>query len=269
MLREMYTCVYDSKNINAEEFSHQISILYGWEIFSDIEFNLEKIDDSDVFVVLGGDGFLLQMVHVLKKFTKFPKIYPINYGTIGFLTNNRIQVALLKDVVDGAVSSFLNFLEVDIVKSNGERLKEYALNDVSVLRQTGQTAHMKIAVGNVVRMQELVADGLIISTSAGSTAYNFSVGGPVFSVSSNLLSVQPVSPFRPRSWRGALLSNKSTIEIEMMNIFKRPVSVNVDSKHFEGVERIMVYLSKDFGVELLFDARLTLEEKILSEQFSI
>ena len=265
----MYTCIYDSRNIQAEIFAQQLYKVYGWEVFADKDFKPTQVSSSDVFISLGGDGFLLYITHILKHFCKIPKIYPINYGTIGFLTNNQIQAVILKKTIETASSSILNFLEVEISCSNGEKFTEYALNDVSILRQTGQATHMKISVDGVVRMPELVADGILISTSAGSTAYNFSVGGAVFNINANLLSLQPVSPFRPRSWKGALLSDQSLIEIEMMQIFKRPVSANVDSKHFQNVEKIKVHLCNNYGVELLFDSKLTLEEKILSEQFSI
>ncbi len=265
----MYTCIYDSRNLQAELFAQQLYKTYGWEIFSDKDFKPTQISKEDTFITLGGDGFLLYITHILKHLCKIPKIYPINYGTIGFLTNNQIQATILKNTIETASSSILNFLEVEIFCSNGEKFIEYALNDVSILRQTGQASHMRISVDGIVRMPELVADGILVSTPAGSTAYNFSVGGSVFNINSKLLSLQPVSPFRPRSWKGALLSDKSLIEIEMMQIFKRPVSANVDSKHFQNVEKIKVHICDNFGVELLFDNKLTLEEKILSEQFSI
>ncbi len=265
----MYTCIYDSRNIQAEIFAEQLYKIYGWEIFADKDFKPEKASQNDTFITLGGDGFLLYITHILKNLCNIPKIYPINYGTIGFLTNNKIQSVMLKNTIETASSSVLHFLKVEILCSNGEKITEYALNDVSILRQTGQATHMKVSVDGIVRMPELVADGILVATPAGSTAYNFSVGGAVFNVNSKLLSLQPVSPFRPRSWKGALLSSSSTIEIEMMQSFKRPASANVDSKHFQNVEKIKVCLSENLGVELLFDNKLTLEEKILSEQFSI
>ncbi len=265
----MYTCIYDSRNIQAEEFAEQLYKIYSFEVLADKEFKPEKVQKDDIFITLGGDGFLLYIVHLLKNLCKMPKIYPINYGTVGFLTNKRIQAVLLKKTIETAHHSILNFLQVETQCSNGEKFTEYALNDVSILRQTGQAAHMKISVDGKVRMPELVADGIIVSTPAGSTAYNFSVGGPIFNINSKLLSLKAVSPFRPRTWTGALLSEKSVIEIEMMQVFKRPVSVNVDSKHFQNIEHILVSLCNNFGIELLFDKNFTLEDKILSEQFSI
>ncbi|MDA0617210.1 MAG: hypothetical protein O3A66_00635, partial [Proteobacteria bacterium] len=185
------------------------------------------------------------------------------------LTNNRTQAVNLEKKIHMAKPAILQFLEVSLLFLNGEVKKEYALNDVSILRQTGQAAHMKISINGTVRINELVADGIVISTHAGSTAYNFSVGGSIFGLESKLLGIQPVSPFRPRYWRGALLNDSSVIDVEILQVYKRPVSVNIDSKSFHDVERISVSLCKKCGVELLFDKQFTMEDKIISEQFSI
>lgn len=265
-----YICIYDSRNIQAEEFAEQLYKIYKWEVYDEKTF---AIDDNScenaVFITLGGDGLLLYISHLLASVFKFPKIYPINYGTLGFLTNNRTQAVNLEKKINVAKPAVLKFLEVALSFLNGEKKKEYALNDVSVLRRTGQAAHMRIAVNGTVRINELVADGIVISTPAGSTAYNFSVGGAIFGLESKLLGIQPVSPFRPRYWRGALLNDKSIIEVEMLQVYKRPVSVNIDSKNFHDIEKINVSLCEKCGVELLFDKQFTMEDKILSEQFSI
>ena len=262
-------CVYDSRSIQAEEFAEQIHQLYGWEVFDSKTFVLPKHSEDSIFITLGGDGLLLHVTRILSAASNFPRVYPINYGTIGFLTNNRTQAVNLEKKIKTAVPSLLKFLKVDLNFTNAEKSTQYALNDVSILRQSGQATYMKISINGITRIAELVADGIVISTPAGSTAYNFSVGGPIFGLSSGLLGVHPVSPFRPRYWRGALLSDQSTIEVEMLQIYKRPASVNVDSKHFHDIEKIKVRLCKDRGVELLFDKQFTMEDKILSEQFSI
>lgn len=262
-------CVYDGRNQQAESFAEQIFNIYGIEVYDQHSFNPSKLDCSKILITLGGDGFLLYIVHKLKKTCQWPKIYPINYGTIGFLTNDRTQAVVLKGKVENAVATRLNFLQVVIHSLNGDTTTEFALNDVSIARQTGQASHTKISVNGKVRIENLVADGLVVCTPAGSTAYNFSVGGPIFNVGSNLLSVQPVAPFRPRYWRGALVSDKYTIEIEALQTFKRPISVNVDSAHFQNIEKVIITSCKENGIELLFDKDLPMEEKMLSEQFSI
>lgn len=264
-----YICIYDARKIQAEEFANQLYNVYGWEVFSNTEFTNTQSDENTIFITLGGDGLLLHITHLLEKNKIPPKIYPINYGTIGFLTNNKTHAIHLKHKIDESVTSFLKFLEIELLHTNGTKTTEYALNDVSILRQTGQAVHIKISINDITRIEELVADGLVISTPAGSTAYNFSTGGPIFSVNSGLLSIQPVSPFRPRHWRGALVNDQCNIEVEMLQVYKRPTSVNIDSKHYENIEKIRVTLCHNKGIQLLFDKNLTLEEKILSEQFTI
>ncbi|MFT4967465.1 MAG: NAD+ kinase [Candidatus Deianiraeaceae bacterium] len=262
-------CIYDSRSIQAEEFATLLREVYQWYVYDSSSFEVPDKPENFIFVVLGGDGMLLYIIHLLSKSCNFPTIYPINYGTIGFLTNNRTQAVNLENKIQTAVSTKLYFLEVELFLTNGEHHKHYALNDASVLRQTGQAAHMKISINNIVRIDELVADGIIVATPAGSTAYNFSVGGPIFDLRSRLLCIQPVSAFRPRYWRGALLNDTSLITIEILQTYKRPVSVNIDSMHFCDVEKVVISSSKECGVELLFDKNFTMEDKILSEQFSI
>lgn len=264
-----YICIYDSRNIQAEEFAEQLCKIYKWDVYDEQTFAVESCDNDCIFITLGGDGLLLYIVHLLSKVYRFPKIYPINYGTLGFLTNNRTQAVNLEKKINMAKPAVLRFLEVSLTTLDGKKIKEHALNDVSILRQTGQAAHMKISVNGVVRIQDLTSDGIVIATPAGSTAYNFSVGGPIFGLESRLLGLYPVSPFRPRYWRGALLNDASIIDIEILQVHKRPVSVNIDSKHFHNIERMSVALCNGYGVELLFDKQFTMEDKILSEQFSI
>ena len=261
-------CLYDSRSKEAEIFASQLHKVYEIDVFEGQTFIAEEKHCNRKFIVLGGDGFLLQIVHKLKNICNFSQIYPINYGTIGFLTNNKTQAVALQKKFECATKTRLNFLQIEIHFSNGEKITEFALNDVSVIRQTGQASHLKITVDRKIRIESLVCDGVIIATPAGSTAYNFSVGGPIFSIGSNLLSLQPVAPFRPRHWRGALIPDCLTIEIEALQAFKRPVSVNVDSKHFANIEKIVVSLCKNKGVDLFFEQEMPFEEKMLSEQFS-
>jgi NAD+ kinase len=261
-------CLYDSRNKEAEFFASQLQKVYGIEVFDGNAFAPQQEHAGKTIICLGGDGFLLHTIHKLKNLINFQKIYPINYGTIGFLTNNRTQAVSLKEKFENAILTRLNFLKVEIILQNGEKITEFALNDVSAVRQTGQASHLKIIVANKVRIENLVSDGIIIATPAGSTAYNFSVGGPIFGIGSNLLSLQPVAPFRPRHWRGALIPDSLAIEIEVIQAFKRPVSANVDSKHFANIEKLTVSLCREKGVDLLFDKEMPFAEKMLAEQFS-
>ena len=261
-------CLYDNRNKDAELFADQLHKIYGIDVFEGQNFIPENKHCNTMFITLGGDGFLLQIVHKLKNICDFSKIYPVNYGTIGFLTNSRTQAVGLKAKIESAVVTRLHFLQIEILLTNGQKVTEFALNDVSVIRQTGQAAHLQISVNHKVRIENLVADGIIVATPAGSTAYNFSVGGPIFNAGSNLLSLQPVAPFRPRDWRGALIPDDLPISIESIQTFKRPVSANVDSKHFADIAKLNISICKTKGVELCFNQDFTFADKILSEQFS-
>lgn len=264
-----FICVYDLRSLQAEEFAEQLHKIYNWEVITSSEFETPENCKDTTFITLGGDGLLLFVAKMLSKQCAFPKIYPINYGTLGFLTNNRTQAVNLEKKIKNAVPEILYFLEVHLQHSNGEQKTVYAINDVSVLRTTGQASHMAIKVNGRTRMEELVADGVVISTPAGSTAYNFSLGGSIFGVKSNLISIRPVSPFRPRHWQGALLNNNALIAVEILQTYKRPVSVNVDSEHFSGIEKLSVKMIKHNGIKLMFDKHLTMEEKMVMEQFSV
>lgn len=261
-------CIYDARSLQAEEFADQLNKIYGWEVFESQKFSASENVKNSVIITLGGDGLLLRTARMMSSLCSFPKIYPINYGTLGFLTNNRTQAVNLEKKIKTAVTETLYFLDVTLMHDNGEKKQIYAINDISVLRNTGQAAHLKISVNGITRMQELVADGIVISTPAGSTAYNFSVGGPIFGTHSKLISIQPVSPFRPRHWRGALLNENSIIDVEILQAFKRPVSINVDYEHFTNIEKFTVKLCRENGIKLLFDKNHTMEDKIILEQFS-
>jgi len=201
-----------------------------------------SINDSNVFIVLGGDGFMLSS---LKKYQKYKiPFYGMNKGNRGFLLNK--------------------FDEKDLINKIKTAI---AVNEVSVFRETRQAAKLEIRIDNKVRMKEIVCDGTLIATPAGSTAYNLSARGPVLDLESNLLALTPISPFKPRGWRGATINNNSKVSIKNLDPKKRPVSVVADNIEFRHVLTVNVYLNKNKTFRLLYDKKYGLKERNLAEQF--
>lgn len=227
-------------------------------------FKNTSFEEADTVVVLGGDGFLLRALH--QTLTSPKKIYGINCGSMGFLLNkfnlNNLPKRLEKaDVVN------LTPLHMEAIGVDGSRHEHYAVNEVSLLRESAQTAHLKISVDGVVQLETLVCDGLILSTPAGSTAYNFSAHGPILPLDSNVLALTPICPFRPRRWRGALLPHTAQVEIEVLDGGKRPVSAAADFNEVRNVKKIIIREDTSKTLQLLFDPNQNLAKRILKEQF--
>jgi NAD+ kinase len=221
-------------------------------------------EEADVVVALGGDGLMLQTLHAFMG-TRKP-IYGMNKGSVGFLMNEFGAEDLLERL-EAAQRSIVHPLAMEAVDVEGKRHTARAVNEVYMFRQTYQTAKLKIEVDGRVRLTELIADGLIVATPAGSTAYNLSVNGPILPLNAPLLALTPISAFRPRRWRGALLPDRAMIRIEVMEADKRPVSAVAD--HTETRRVCTVTVSMDYGIDLvmLHDPGHSLDERILREQF--
>ncbi|MGI9482935.1 MAG: NAD kinase [Hyphomicrobiales bacterium] len=221
-------------------------------------------DEADIIVALGGDGFMLQVMH---KFVGTGKaIYGMNCGSVGFLMNTFSEDGL-KERLGDAVSSTVHPLKMRAKDVRGETHEAIAFNEVSFLRERHQAAKLEIIVDGRVRIQELICDGLIVATPAGSTAYNLSAHGPILPINSPLLALTPISAFRPRRWRGAILPNNAEVKVRILEASKRPVSAVADYAEFRDVSEVNVALDQSFGAELLFDAGHSLEERVISEQF--
>ena len=224
-----------------------------------------KRTKPDALVALGGDGFMLQ---VLRKYMhRDIPIYGMNCGTVGFLMNQYSEEHLLERVRD-ARRAIVHPLSMFVETVDGKKRQALAFNEVSLFRESRQTAKIRVSIDHVVRISELIADGVIVSTPAGSTAYNFSAGGPIIPLSANLLALTPLAPFRPRRWKGALLPSNSSITFEILDADKRPVSVVADSTEIRDVHSVSVFEERNIAVPLLFDPERNLEERITSEQFS-
>ena len=222
------------------------------------------VADADVVVALGGDGFLLQTLRETMSTGKL--VYGMNRGTIGFLMNE-FRAEDLPQRIAAALPETIRPLEMEAVTESGERHTALAINEVALWRQSYQTAKISIAIDGKVRLDELNCDGVMVATPAGSTAYNLSAYGPILPLEAPLLALTPVSPFRPRRWRGALLSNKATVRFDTLEPEKRPVNASADHVEVKSVISVTVRESQTKTATLLFDPGHSWNERILAEQF--
>ncbi|OHX66631.1 NAD kinase [Flammeovirga pacifica] len=225
------------------------------------------VDEADVVVALGGDGFLLQVLHTYPDLDK--PVFGMNRGTLGFLLNEYKDDVDLLERINNSQDVHLCPISVDIEDDKGEHFHYKAYNEVSVIRYSGQSANLEISVNGKVALDMLNADGVLVATPAGSTAYNFSAHGPIIPLNANLLALTPVSPFRPRRWKGALLPNDVVIEIKNLDPQKRPIGAAADAKEVKNAVHVKVWQDNRDTRHLLFDKDQSLEDRILKEQFSI
>jgi NAD+ kinase len=222
-------------------------------------------EKADIICVLGGDG---TMLHALHDFADYQApIFGMNLGTLGFLLNSYQREDLLKRI-EKAKRFTIHPLEMEAIDKDGEKHKLVAFNEVSVLRETHNSAKIKIIINDIVRLKELVCDGVMVSTPVGSTAYNSSAGGPILPLSANILPITPISVFRPRHWPGALVRNDKKIKFEIINPVERPVSVTADSKEVRDIREVTIQEAADVTKTLLFDDENTLGDRIFKEQFA-
>jgi NAD+ kinase len=220
--------------------------------------------DADVVVALGGDGLMLQTLHQHMRTGK--PIYGMHRGTIGFLMNE-FSTHDLRTRLAAARETLIHPLLMRATDTHDKVHIHHAINEVALFRQTHQAAHLRILIDEHVRMPELIADGILVATPAGSTAYNLSVQGPILPINAALLAVTPISAFRPRRWRGALLPNTAYVVIEVLEGEKRPVAAVADHDEVRDVRRVEVLSDKTISMRMLFDPGHSLEERILREQF--
>lgn len=220
--------------------------------------------DASVIVALGGDGFMLETAHTHLGSGK--AIYGMNRGTVGFLMN-AYDEDNLEERLGAAEQVTLNPLRMKSRTLDGEEQDALAINEVSLLRQSRQAAKVRISVDGVLRLDELICDGILLSTPAGSTAYNLSAHGPIIPIGTPLLAMTPISAFRPRRWRGALLPHRARVRFDVLESEKRPVSATADYTEVRNVASVEVYEDREVAVPLLFDSEHNLEERILREQF--
>ena len=225
------------------------------------------IAEADAAVVLGGDGFMLQQLHAMLDERRVISAFGLNLGTVGFLMNRIKRTRPLIERVARAQPVAVKPLCMRAHTQSGETREYHAINEVSLLRETRQTAKLEVHVNGRKRIGELSADGVLVATPAGSTAYNFSANGPILPLTSNLLALTPISPFRPRRWRGAILPDHYEIGFRVIDPDKRPVAAVADQKELRDIDEVTVSIDTSRTLTLLFDKGQTLEERIVAEQF--
>lgn len=221
-------------------------------------------EEADVVVALGGDGFMLETLH--RYIGHDIPIYGMNRGTIGFLMNTYSEHDVMERL-DRAQEVRLHPLHMTAYTQDGQVCEASAINEVSLLRESRQAAKLRIYIDNTVRIEEMICDGILLSTPAGSTAYNLSAHGPIIPLEAGVLALTPISVFRPRRWRGALLPHLAVVNIEVLENIKRPVSAVADYTEVRDVIRVNIHEDRSVSLPLLFDREHGLEERILAEQF--
>jgi NAD+ kinase len=221
-------------------------------------------DAAEVVVALGGDGLMLQTLH--QAMGRRIPVFGMNFGSVGFLMNDFSDEALLERL-GAAKPTHITPLAMHVIDTDGTHHDALALNEVSLFRMTYQAVKVEIIVDGLRQMDELICDGILLSTPAGSTAYNLSAHGPILPIDAPLLALTPISPFRPRRWRGAILGNTAVVTFRTRETEKRPVSAVADNVEFKNVAEVVVREDSAHRVTLLFDPGTGLEERVLSEQF--
>ncbi len=224
------------------------------------------VEDADLVVALGGDGFMLQTLHAMLERRRIVPVFGMNLGTVGFLMNEwRFEglEARLERIKPFKVTP----LKMTAETIAGERITSPAINEISLLRETRQTAKLEVTVNGRVVIPELVCDGVLVATPAGSTAYNLSANGPILPLGSTMLALTPISPFRPRRWRGAILPDRARISLRVLEADKRPVSAVADQREVREVARVEIEIDHARDLTLLFDPEHALDDRITMEQF--
>ena len=226
------------------------------------------LDSADAVIVLGGDGHMLQVLHQLLESRRDIPAYGMNRGTIGFLMNGW-ELQDLPGRLQRAKSFSVRPLTTEITTMSGQKFTLPAINEVSLLRETRQAAKLEISVNGRAVIPELICDGILVSTPAGSTAYNLSANGPILPLDSSLLALTPISPFRPRRWKGAILPDRYVIRLKILEAGKRPVSAVADQREIRDISEVEVALERNRALTLLFDPEHALDDRIAMEQFIV
>ena len=226
------------------------------------------LEQAELVVALGGDGFMLQTLHMMLERHRSLPVFGMNLGTVGFLMNEWGLEGL-----DGRIGRAKKFsvvpLRMEVTTVDGERFTSPAINEVSLLRETRQTAKIEVSVNGRIVLPELVCDGVLVATPAGSTAYNLSAQGPILPLGSAMLALTPISPFRPRRWRGAILPENARLAFRVLDPIKRPVSAVADQREIRDVATVEVAIDRANALTLLFDPEHALDDRITMEQFAV
>ncbi len=231
-------------------------------------YNFVPLEEAEQIVALGGDGFLLQTLHEMLRLGRICPVFGMNRGTVGFLMNEW-RIDGLRERVNAARAISVAPLRMDATTVGGETISYPAINEVSLLRETRQTAWIEVSLNGRVVLPELVCDGVLVATPAGSTAYNLSAQGPILPLGANVLALTPISPFRPRRWRGALIPNDLCILLRVLDPGKRPVLAVADQLEVREVATVEIRIDRSQALTLLFDPEHALDDRIAMEQFAV
>ncbi|KHL25786.1 inorganic polyphosphate kinase [Croceibacterium mercuriale] len=226
------------------------------------------LEEADIVVVIGGDGTMLDALHHMIRTGRVRPVYGVNAGTVGFLMNRYHRSMNIIERLHHARSIAVSPLAVEAVMQGGDTHCVYAINELSLLRETRQTAKIEISVNGRVRIAELAGDGVLLATPVGSTAYNFSASGPILPLDSQMLALTPISPFRPRRWKGAILPDRSRVTFRVLEPDKRPVSAVADQTELRNIAEVRLAIAREREMTLLFDPGHALDERIVAEQFA-
>ena len=251
-------CITDNTR-KAEAFFNEFKTKYGL-----IDIREQPTELCDVIVVIGGDGFMLHSLHNYMHL-EVP-FYGVNAGDLGFLLNSYTGDNLLNKIKE-AKQNIIHPLQMTATDINGNTLISLAINEVSLLRSSNQAVHLKIIIDGNSRIERLICDGVMVATPAGSTAYNLSAGGPIIPMGSNVLSLTPISPFRPRRWRGALLPHNAKVKIKVLDHQKRPLNASADFHEMKDAIEVKIVERRDKKIRLLYDKDYSLEDRVMREQF--
>lgn len=253
-MQEPKITFFASNSTTAKRAIHALETLY----------KTVSLEEADIIVALGGDGYLLRVLHQVHSLKK--PVFGMNCGSVGFLMNPYDPKNLLTRL-KSAVRVQLPVLMMEAKDTSGKIHKFHALNEVSLFRKSAIAGHLKITVDGECHLEELVCDGILLATPAGSTAYNLSVHGPILPLESHALALTPISAFRPRRWRGAILSDQSTVMIDVLSPEERPLSAVADFQEIPFAQEVKIYKDPNSSLSLLFDPDRALEKRILKEQF--
>ncbi|PLK27803.1 NAD kinase [Novosphingobium sp. TH158] len=259
MAKDMKLALVVSDTAKAQEGAAALRNAHDWV----------RPDKADALVVLGGDGFMLHVLHRMLDHGRLAPVYGINLGTVGFLMNRSRSTRPIAERVARAREVAVVPLEMRAVTNTGREHRYYAINEVSLLRETRQTAKLEVKVNGKVRMAKLAGDGVLVATPAGSTAYNLSANGPILPLGSGMLALTPLSPFRPRRWKGAILPDSAEVCFCVRESDKRPVAAVADQKEVRNVAEVHISVARAHQLTLLFDPGKSLEERIFAEQFQV
>jgi NAD+ kinase len=257
----------DLKSLKIGLLSSHTDVARAAEALMRRRYDFADVEEAETLVALGGDGFMLQTLHSMLEAGSPKPVFGINRGTVGFLMNDW-RIDRLPDRIASAKAIRVAPLEMRATTVGGETFTYAAMNEVSLLRETRQTAKIEISVNGRVALPELACDGVLVATPAGSTAYNLSAHGPILPLQAKMLALTPISPFRPRRWSGAILPDDTAVCFRILEAENRPVSAVADQSEVRDVARVEVRLDRERSLTLLFDPEHALDERIAMEQFA-